>query len=329
MSDTPIGDYALLSDRHSAALVGRDGSVDWLCFPRFDSPSVFARLLDDDAGHWSVRPSVPYEMSRRYVEQTMVLETTFRTATGTVTLTDALLAGPDDGGHRLGVGAPHVLVRQIACAGGPVPVEVEYRPRPEYGLIAPILSRVEGGVTARGGAEWLVLTAPVRMEIGTSVARATFTLGHGETLHFGLHRSTLEETPARVWPRHELAARLESTVAAWRSWSALHQAYEGAWRDLVHQSGRVLQALSFQPSGAIVAAATTSLPETVGGERNWDYRYAWIRDASLTLQALYIGACSDEAEDFVSFMTSSAGGRVMHDAPLQIMYGIGGEHDLS
>jgi GH15 family glucan-1,4-alpha-glucosidase len=329
MSRTPIGDYALLSDRHSAALVGREGSVDWLCFPRFDSPSVFGRLLDEEAGHWVIRPSVPYEVSRRYLDQSMVLETMFRTGTGTVTLTDALLAGPDDGGHRLGVGAPHVLVRRVACVdGGPVPMEVEYAPRPEYGLVAPILSVIAGGVTSRGGAEWLVLTAPGPVEVDASVARTTFALSAGETVHFGLHRSTLEETPARLWSQEELAARLEATVAAWQSWSALHQAYEGPWRDLVHHSGRVLQALSFQPSGAIIAAATTSLPEDVGGERNWDYRYAWVRDSCLTMSALWVAACPDEASDFFAFLTTAAPS-LAREGALQIMFGVGGEHDLS
>jgi alpha,alpha-trehalase len=328
MSDTPIGDYALLSDRHSAALVGRDGSVDWLCFPRFDSPSVFARLLDDGAGHWSIRPSVPHETARRYVDDTVVLETTFRTATGTVILTDALLTGPNDGGHRLGKGVPHLLARRITCTQGRVPMEMEYRPRPEYGLITPILSRVDGGVTARGGAEWLVLTSPVRLGLGDCTARGSCTLSAGETLHFGLQRSTLEETPARIWPQDELAFRLESTVAAWRSWSGLHQAYEGPWRDLVRHSGRVLQALSFQPSGAIVAAATTSLPEDAGGERNWDYRYAWVRDSSLTMEALWVAACPDEAGDFFAFLTTAAPA-TPEDRDLQIMFGVGGEHDVS
>jgi alpha,alpha-trehalase len=328
MSDTPIGDHALLSDRHSAALVGRDGSVDWLCFPRFDSPSVFARLLDDGAGHWSIRPSVPHEMSRRYVDGTVVLETTFHTATGTVVLTDALLTGPHDGGHRLGKGVPHVLVRRLTCTQGRVPMEMEYRPRPEYGLITPILSQVDGGVTSRGGAEWLVLTSPVRLGLGDCTARGPCTLSAGETLHFGLQRSTLTETPARIWPQEELASRLESTVAAWRSWSDLHQTYEGPWRDLVRHSGRVLQALSFQPSGAIVAAATTSLPEEAGGERNWDYRYAWVRDSSLTMEALWVAACPDEAGDFFAFLTTAAPA-TPEERSLQIMFGVGGEHDLS
>jgi GH15 family glucan-1,4-alpha-glucosidase len=207
-------------------------------------------------------------------------------------------------------------------------METEYRPRPEYGLICPILSHVDGGLTTRGGAEWLVLTTPVRMRAADSCAHGAFTVTAGETLHFGLQRSTLEETPARVWDREELASRLDSTVAAWRSWSALHQAYDGPWRELVHHSGRVLQALSFQPSGAIVAAATTSLPEGAGGERNWDYRYTWVRDASLTMAALWVAACPDEANDFFAFLTTAAPS-LGKDRSLQIMFGVGGEHDLS
>jgi GH15 family glucan-1,4-alpha-glucosidase len=328
MSSIAIADYALISDRHSAALVSRDGSVDWLCFPRFDSPSVFARLLDGEAGHWSIRPSVPHEKSRRYLQRTMVLETTFRTASGTVVLTDALLVGADNGGHRLGVGVPRVLARRLSCTEGEVQMETDYRPRPEYGLIAPILSTTQGGVTSRGGAEWLVLTTPATMTITDASAHGAFTVRAGESLYFGMHRSTLEETPAHVWPQEDLADRLESTIAAWRSWSDLHQAYDGPWRELVHHSGRVLQALSFQPSGAIVAAATTSLPEGVGGERNWDYRYTWVRDACLTMEALWVAACPDEAQDFFAFLATAAPS-LSKDKALQIMFGVGGEHDLS
>ncbi|MFF7215157.1 glycoside hydrolase family 15 protein [Streptomyces sp. NPDC008238] len=328
MSSTAIADYALISDRHSAALVSRDGSVDWLCFPRFDSPSVFARLLDGAAGHWSVRPSVPYEATRTYVDRSMVLETTFRTGSGTVTLTDALLTGPGGDGHSLGAGAPRLLARRLTCTEGEVPVETEYRPRPEYGLVAPILSGTEGGVTSRGGAEWLVLTTPHRMNLADATARGAFTLRAGESVCLGLHRSTLEEPPAHVWTQDRLSALLDSTIAAWQSWSDLHQAYDGPWRDLVHHSGRVLQALSFQPSGAIIAAATTSLPEGVGGARNWDYRYTWVRDACLTMEALWVAACPDEAHDFFDFLATAAPS-LGEDRTLQIMFGVGGEHDLS
>lgn len=328
MSTTPIADLALVSDRHSAGLIGRDGSVEWLCFPRFDGPSVFARLLDDEAGHWAIRPVVPYEATRRYLPRTMVLETTFRTGSGTVVLTDALLTGPDDGGHRLGAGVPHLLARRVSGLGGEVPMEIEYRPRPEYGLVRPVLSVVGGGVTARGGAGGLVLTSPVPLGIGDRGGCGVFRVREGEIRHFGMHCPAPPEAPARVWEQAELAARLDDTIAAWRSWSSLHQAYDGPWRDLVHHSGRVLQALSFQPSGAIVAAATTSLPEWAGGERNWDYRYTWVRDAALTMGALWVAACPDEASDFFGFLTAAAPS-LDEDRELQIMFGVRGEHDLS
>jgi GH15 family glucan-1,4-alpha-glucosidase len=330
MSTVPIADHALLSDRHSAALVTRAGSVDWLAFPRFDSPSVFGRLLGDDAGHWEIAPTGEWASSRRYLDGTLVLETTFTTDTGTLVVTDAMAMGPDNGGHRLGVDVPHLLVRRVEVTDGTVEVEIDYRPRPEYGLVVPLLSAVEGGITARGGAEWLVLTTPVPLlvhEGGRATGHAT--LAAGQAMHLALQRSTLEETPAHVWAEAELAATLDATIEAWRSWSALHQSYDGPWADLVHHSGRVLQGLSFQPSGAIVAAATTSLPEGVGGERNWDYRFSWVRDSSFTMEALWVAACPDEADDFFAFMTTAAASSIGPDSGLQIMFGIGGEHDLT
>jgi GH15 family glucan-1,4-alpha-glucosidase len=329
MSTVPIAEHALLSDCHSAALTTADGSVDWLCFPRFDSPSVFGRLLDDAAGHWSIRPAGKYTAGRRYLDRTLVLETTFRAPGVTVVLTDALAMGADNRGHMLGHRAPHLLIRSVACIEGTVDVDVAYAPRPEYGLLRPLLSHVEGGVTARGGAEWLVLSSPVPLALQRSTATTRIAMTAGQTFVFGLARSTLEEEPARIWSQDELADRLDATVAAWRSWSALHQRYDGPWRDLVHHSGRVLRALMFQPSGAIIAAATTSLPETVGGERNWDYRYSWVRDASLTMEALWVAACPDEAGDFFAFMTTAAAAAVGPGTPLQIMFGVGGEHDLT
>jgi GH15 family glucan-1,4-alpha-glucosidase len=329
MSTVPIADHALLSDLHSAALVTRDGSVDWLCFPRYDGPSVFGRLLDEEAGHWSIAPTTTYDVTRRYLEETMVLETTFVTPTGELVLTDALALGHDNTGHAIGRGAPHLFVRRAECTRGRVEVAVEYAPRPEYGLIHPILLSVDGGVAARGGAEWLVLSAPTVMRVEGSTASGSLTLHAGEVHHFGLHRSTLEEDPARVWTQPELAAALVGTIASWRSWSELHQSYEGPARDLVWRSGLVLQALTFQPSGAMVAAATTSLPEGVGGERNWDYRYSWVRDASFTMEALWVAACPDEGQNFFQFMATAAATSLARAADLQIMFGIGGERDLT
>jgi GH15 family glucan-1,4-alpha-glucosidase len=329
MSNVPIAAHALLSNCHSAALVTSDGSVDWLCFPRFDSPSIFGRLLDEDAGHWWIRPAGGYAATRRYLDRTLVLATTFRTPAGRMVVTDALATGADNRGHALGKDAPRLLLREITCIEGTVEAEVSYAPRPEYGLLQPLLSHVDGGVTARGGAEWLVLSTPVGMDLVGSTATARVRLSAGETLRFALHRSTLEEQPARVWSQNEIRDRLADTVAAWQSWSDLHQTYDGPWQDLVRLSGRVLQGLTFQPSGAIVAAATTSLPEGVGGERNWDYRYSWVRDASFTMEALWVSACPDEADDFFAFMTTAAAAAVGAGTPLQIMFGVGGEHDLT
>jgi GH15 family glucan-1,4-alpha-glucosidase len=329
MSSTPIADHALLSDRHSSSLVTTSGSIDWLSFPRFDSPSVFGRLLGERAGYWQIAPAGQWTSTRSYIDRTMVLQTTFTTATGTLVLTDMLAMGADNGGHRLGHNVPHLLVRRVECTDGAVDIDIDYEPRPEYGLIVPLLSPVDDGVTARGGAEWLVLTCPVPLELSGSGARGRATVRAGDTLHLALHRSTLEQTPAHVWSQQSLAAEIDNTVGAWRSWSELHQAYDGPWADLVHHSGRVLQALSFQPSGAIVAAATTSLPEGVGGERNWDYRFSWVRDASFTMEALWIAACPDEAGDFFGFMATAAASGVGPAQGLQIMFGVGSEHDLT
>jgi GH15 family glucan-1,4-alpha-glucosidase len=330
MSTTAIGDYALLSNRHGAALVDRRGSVDWFCCPRFDSPSVFGRLLGDDAGHWVLRPTNATDVTRRYLDRTMVLETTYETPTGTAVVVDALAMGEGNRGHALGRSAPSLLLRHVTCTHGQVELEVEYVPRPEYGLVLPLLDTIEGGLLASGGGDVLVLSYTVALAAERSAASGSFALREGEHAGFALHHEKRADAGVvRVWNDDEISARLDDTVSAWRSWSELHQAYEGPWQHLVHHSGRVLQALSFQPTGAICAAATTSLPEVVGGERNWDYRFAWVRDASFTIEALWVAACPDEANEFVEYMTTSAAGSLEQDGDLQIMFGIGGEHDLT
>ena len=329
MSSTPIADHALLSDCHTAALVDREGSVEWLCFPAFDSPSVFGRLLDDSAGHWSIRPVDEFQAERRYVDRTMVLETTFTTPTGSATLVDALAMGANERGHDLGGGAPSLLIRQLEGVSGRVELEIEYVPRTEYGLVHPLLSRVDGGVAGRGGADVTMLSTPVELEFGTGTASGRLSVSDGERLSFGLHHRRLGEELPQVWSPSELSGRLADTLAAWRSWSALHQSYDGPWHDLVHQSGRVLQALTYYPTGAVVAAATTSLPEAAGGNRNWDYRYSWVRDASLTMDALWVAACPDEAEKFFTYLSTAAATSLGRGSELQIMFGIRGERDLS
>jgi alpha,alpha-trehalase len=322
----PVADYALLADCNTAALVARDGSIDWLCLPRYDSPSVFGRILDPAAGHWSIRPIGAFTSERRYLDGTLVLETTFTTETGVVKLTDALAFAEGQRGHDLGYDAPHELVRCVEGVSGEVALAFELAPRTEYGLVRPLV-RLEGdGGRTFGGPNRISVRAGVPVELEDVTMRATFAVSAGEQVGFSVRWIPTEaHVPPPATAPGAVAARIEDTVAGWRSWDADHDVYAGAHRELVRLSSRVLKGLTYRPTGAIVAAPTTSLPETVGGERNWDYRYSWIRDASLTLQALYIGACSDEAEEFVSFMTSSAGG----GASLQIMYGIGGEHDLS
>jgi GH15 family glucan-1,4-alpha-glucosidase len=328
VSDLPIADYALLSDCRSAALVSREGSVDWLCVPRFDRPSVFARLLDSAAGHWSLRPAGAAEVSRRYLDGTMVLETSFRTPTGTAVLLDAMAIGPNEHGHELGTGSPGVLLRRLTCTSGEVEFELEFEPRPEYGLVYPLLSPVEGGLLARGGADVLRLSSPVTLSVEGARATASVALKAGASLAFAFqHRLSSEPSP-EIWTEQMIEDRIKATVKGWRTWSDIHQGYVGPWKDLVHHSGRVLQALTFQPTGAIVAAPTTSLPETVGGERNWDYRFTWVRDASLTLEALWVAACPDEANRFFGWMAAAAAARV-RETDLQIMFGVGGEHDLT
>ena len=330
MSTTPIADYALLSDRHSAALVSRDGSLDWLCFPRFDSPSVFGRLLGDEAGHWSIRPTKVTQVTRRYLDRTMVLETRFRTPTGTLAVSDALAMGEGNRGHELGKDAPHLLLRNATCIEGEVDLSLEYVLRPEYGQVHPRLDVLDGGLTASWGDDELVLSSPVPLTVDESAASAQFHLRNGERASFALHHAKLGDTAsAKIWGQSEIATRLEDTVSAWESWSELHQAYVGPWKDLVQHSGRVLQSLSFAPTGAICAAATTSLPEVVGGSRNWDYRYAWVRDASFTIQALWVAACPDEANEFFNYVTTSAAGSLDRGGDLQIMFGVGGERQLT
>jgi GH15 family glucan-1,4-alpha-glucosidase len=329
MDSLPIGEYALLSDCRSAALVSREGSVDWLCAPRFDGPSLFCRLLDPAGGYFSIRPAGEFHVSRRYVDMTLALETTFTTARGTAVLTDALAVGRNERRHDLGAHSPGALLRSLACTRGEIEVEISYAPRPEYGLIHPVLIPVPGGLAARGGASRLFLSTSVGFDVEDATATARVRLAAGQTATLALGLGDTSAPPLTPWTEEEITARLDDTLEGWRSWSAIHQNYEGPWRELVHHSGRVLQGMTFAPTGAIVAAPTTSLPETVGGARNWDYRYTWVRDASLTMDALWVAACPDEASKFFAFLANAAGSGRQRDADLQIMFGVGGEQDLS
>jgi GH15 family glucan-1,4-alpha-glucosidase len=283
--------------------------------------------LGAEAGHWSITPLDDYTVRRQYVDKSMVLKTNFRTETGTVTVTDTLASGINERGHELGEHAPHCLIRVVECTNGAVELSMEFAPRPEYGLVHPLLLPVQEGLRCHGGPDTLGLSCPVPLVI-TDTARCSLSLTAGMQVAMSLHYAPAGGDP-EFWTQEEILCRLQETVLAWRSWSDLHQAYEGPWEDLVQHSGRVLQALTFQPTGAIVAAPTTSLPEEIGGVRNWDYRYSWVRDASLTLHALWVAACPDEAEAFFRWMAQAASNAPEQCDGLQIMFGIRGERDLT
>ncbi len=207
-------------------------------------------------------------------------------------------------------------------------IAVELAPRPEYGRVHPVLERCDGGLRSRGGPLSLVLSTPVALEVDGSDAHGVLDLEAGDRAHFALRFRPAWRPAPDLWEADGIEERIGETIEAWNRWAELHQGYQGPWKELVHHSGRILQGLTYRPTGAIIAAPTTSLPETPGGARNWDYRYAWIRDASLTLEALWVAACPDEAHRFFDFLSVASLGRVRRGEPPQIMFGIGGEHEL-
>ncbi|MGI8807416.1 MAG: glycoside hydrolase family 15 protein [Acidimicrobiales bacterium] len=321
----PIADYGFLSDCHSAALIDRRGSVDWWCVPRFDSPSVFGRLLDPAAGHWSVCPADDFEVDREYLDDSLVLRSVFRTARGEVTLTDAAALQPGARGHDLGLQVPHTLLRRVEGVRGNVVVEIDFAPRMEYGRTEPLFRLVGEGVVARGGPAQLTLLSPVPLQCGNGSARARVVVGAGEVVEFrATYRPSFGATPS---DEPDPPATLEDTLAAWQSLAEAHQNYQGRFCSEVRRSAVVLQGLTYQPSGAVVAAATTSLPERMGGELNFDYRYAWLRDLSLTARSLWIAACPDEPNRLIDWFANAAG--TVGEELFQIMYGVGGERDLT
>jgi GH15 family glucan-1,4-alpha-glucosidase len=322
----PIGDYAVIGDCRSAALISRAGSLDWLCLPRFDSPAVFAALLDRRRGGcFSVRPTGEYESSRRYVGDTNVLETTFRTGAGTLRLLD-LMPVTSEAEKRRELWPNHQVLRQVECLDGEVEVDVLCDPRPGYGRTTPRAEdrgafgfrfREEPGILLRSELP-LAPLAPDRSGIGGQA-----TLRAGERRYLSL-TFNLEE-PAVVPPFGEAAERkIEQTLRWWEKWSGRCR-FEGPYRDHVVRSALTLKLMTYAPSGAIVAAPTTSLPETMGGERNWDYRYCWLRDASLTLRGLMDLGYPAEAEAFLNWLFHA----IRLTAPdVRIMYDVFGESRL-
>jgi len=309
-----VGDLALLGDCQTAAIVGRFGGVEWLCPPDFDSPSVFGRLLDPDGGHLSIAPVQPASVVRRYRPGTLVLETTFTTADGVVRVTDGLLLGHGERGHEIGRASPHVLVRVVEGVRGAVRMHLEHRPKPDYARADVALESLSSN-EVRGGGVTLVCEAALTLNDASASASWVSTPGTPvtSTLMFG------DVTVAD--PR----AHLDDTIAAWRSWVGLHHGYRGHHQDLVQHSAIVLQALTHAPTGAIIAAPTTSLVEAEAPDATWDYRYGWLRDTSMTVQALWVAACPDEAQRYFSWIA-----RVTKDSPrIQVVYGIHGETDLT
>ena len=307
MSSTTIADLALLSDCDTAALVTRGGSLDWFCPGRFDGPALFARLLDDNAGHFLIAPADDGWTARwTYRPDTLVLETVWSSAAGELVVTDALALGARERGHDIGLAAPGVVLRHVRCTRGTVPVRIEFVPRPEYGLVRPRLSSRFGGVVADGGGTTVLLSTEIGFVLSDDGATARPVLHAGEQRSFAVEVADAFDPAPEPWSARQIRRRLDATAAGWRSWSELHQAYEGPLRALVRRSGVVLQGLTHARTGAVVAAATTSLPEGVGSSRTWDYRFTWVRDASMTLQGLWVAACPDEAERFFAFLTRAA-----------------------
>jgi GH15 family glucan-1,4-alpha-glucosidase len=332
MSAGRIGDYGYLADGRTGALVGRDGSVDWWCPGRFDAPSVFARLLDDGGGHWSIRPEGRFDVDRAYLDDTLVLRTVFTTPHGSVALTDALALEPGARGHRIGLRSPGVLLRRVEGLSGRVPLVMSFAPRFEYARVTAYLMGGDDGVTATAGPTRLTLTATVPVVgAGTADATARLTVRAGQREAFALaHSRTYHDDgagrPGGAGSAAGVPAAIADTIEGWRSWLAQHD-YRGRYRDLVRRNSLVVQGLTYQPSGAIVAAATASLPERLGGGRNYDYRYAWLRDFALTMRALWVAACPDEANRLFDWVARSVG-RVGAQ-PVPIMHGLEGERDLT
>ncbi len=322
--DLPIGDYALISDCHSSALVSRYGSIDWACLRRFDHGSTFGRLLDHDCGGaYSIRPSEEVtRTSRRYVPETMVLETTLVTPTGTIRLTDAF-AMRRGGGSR----PRHELLRLVECVDGRADVELEIAPRFDYGATRPWLRTHHGGrVTAIGGDDALAISADADLHIDHDAmliaGRMAMQAGDRDAVSIvaqPAHDLDIDAADAAV-----AVDRIEETTRWWTHWSRRTVA-EGPYAELLRRSALTLKALTCAPTGALLAAATTSLPEVVGGSANWDYRYCWIRDATLAIEALAGVGHEEVADGFRRFLLRSAAG---HGEDLQILYGAYGERRL-
>jgi GH15 family glucan-1,4-alpha-glucosidase len=310
-----IEDYGLIGDLQTAALVGRDATVDWLCLPRFDSASCFAALLGDERhGRWRLAPSVEIRAtSRRYRPGTLVLETDFETDEGAVRVIDFM--------PRRGEGPPR-LMRIVEGLRGRVPMQMELSVRPDYASIVPWLEPVPDGVLAVTGPDAFHLSTTLTLDIQDGTVRASLVALEGARERLALSWHLSYEEPPSVEDADSALARTE---AWWQEWSA-RCTYQGPYRDEVITSLIALKAMTFETTGALVAAPTTSLPEDIGGERNWDYRYCWLRDSALALEAMLVTGYTEEAVSFRDYLLRIGTG---DPAKIQIMYGIGGERRLT
>jgi GH15 family glucan-1,4-alpha-glucosidase len=331
----PIADYGFLSDCHTGALVAHDGGVDWLCVPRFDSPSVFGSLLDRQAGAFRFAPfGIHHPAARAYEPGTNVLVTTWKVPSGWVVVRDALTLGPWDKEDAITPhtrppaddDAEHMLVRTVECVEGHVEVELVCEPVFDYGRAPAEWTLVDGGrhvAEATGGGLTIRLASDLALGIEQSRARGRHTLRAGERAYCALSWAEGLVTPHDV---EDAEARIASTTRFWRDWLGRARIPDHRWRDPIQRSALAIKGLTYMPTGATVAALTTSLPETPGGERNWDYRYTWMRDATFTLQALHFLNLDWEADEFMQFVADV---EPTKDGSLQIMYGIDGRRDLT
>jgi GH15 family glucan-1,4-alpha-glucosidase len=310
-----IEEYALIGDMQSAALVGRSGAVDWLCLPRFDSPACFSALLGDAKhGRWLVAPAAALRRSsRRYRPGTLVLETDFETADGAARVIDFM--------PRRSEGPPR-LMRIVEGLRGRVPMHMELSVRPDYASVSPWIDSAPDGVVATAGPDAFRLSTMLPLEVDNGTVRADFVAREGarERLTLSWHLSYGEEPPVE-----DADSALARTEEWWRQWSD-RCSYQGPYRDNVLTSLIVLKAMTFETTGAVIAAPTTSLPEDIGGERNWDYRYCWLRDSVLALEALLATGYTEEALGFRNYLLRVGTG---DPRKIQIMYGISGERRLT
>jgi len=322
----PISDYGLIGDCRGSALVSRDGSIDWLCFPRYDSPSIFGALLDArDGGRFRVRPAGEFRTERRYLPHTNVLETTFHTASGAFAMRD-LMPVTSEPEKRTSLTPDHQILREVEGLAGEVDVEIVYDPRPEYGRLRPVLEQrgALGLWCDFGGAACVMRSElPLQLAENRQGARGLARIHAGERRYLAF--AYAEEAPAVVPPLGDVArAKVERSAKWWRDWAA-RCTYRGPYREAVVRSALAIKLLAYAPSGAVVAAPTTSLPEQLGGARNWDYRYCWLRDASFTLRALFALGYEDEALAFLSWMLHATR---LTWPELQVLYDVFGEAKL-